>query len=69
MFQPNKLPVYVNNKYISNKEQVYAIYVLGLHFFNLQMTYCKSTIGDCYKIWLIYYFLSDNGGFSLHNTI
>ncbi len=32
-------------------------------------TYCKSTIFGRYKIWWIYYILSDNRGFSLYNPI
>ncbi len=31
--------------------------------------YCKSTIFGRYKIWWIYYILSDNRSFSLYNPI
>ena len=33
------------------------------------MTYCKSTNFDRYKIWQVDHFLSDNRGFSLDNPI
>ncbi len=33
------------------------------------LAYCKSTIFGRYKIWWIYYILSDNRGFSLYNPI
>ena len=35
----------------------------------LHIAYCKSTKFGHYKIWRIHYFVGDNRGFSLYNSI